>query len=229
MKLGITLAVLAAALLVPASAEAGTSQVTCAKKSSRTVQAGKQARVFFYGFFYGCLYRTDQRFYLGGGDCRDRQGKVAYLRLAGAHVAYRTTQCFLESGYTSITVASLRDGRKRYLGPYLALPPPSVPCMPGQCRVIPGAVGFHNDLTALKLKPNGSVAWIGRQRGRYKPTNPFEDVFYTHYEVRKAEGAGESVLLDSGPDIDPGSLRLQGGGSTIYWTKGGVESSAPLQ
>jgi len=52
---------------------------------------------------------------------------------------------------------------------------------------------------------------------------------YTLFEVRKTEPSGESVLLDSGADIDPGSLRLSPAGTAIYWTQGGAEHSAPLR
>jgi len=49
------------------------------------------------------------------------------------------------------------------------------------------------------------------------------------YEVRKAGSSGENVMLDSGADIDPASLRLSVDGTTIYWAKGGAEKSAPLR
>jgi len=79
------------------------------------------------------------------------------------------------------------------------------------------------------LKPHGSGAWIGRRRGRYRPNTPFEELPYTLYEVRKVEPSGGSIQLDSGADIDPGSLRLGKGRTTVSWTRGGVESSAPLR
>jgi len=232
MRLRIALFALAIGLTAPASAEAATNQGRCAKKGSRTVLSGRQARVYrtpgVLARLHGCLYRTGRSFYLGGDDCKAPQGKLTYLRLAGTHVAYLTTSCPPpgEVTFTSVAVASLRKGRRREFGPYLARSPPSYPCFPYEpCSL---GAGF-NDVTALELKPNGSIAWIGRRRGRYRPTSPFEEVPYTLYEVRKAERFGDSVLLDSGADIDPGSLRLGKGRTTVSWTRGGVESSAPLR
>jgi hypothetical protein len=67
-------------------------------------------------------------------------------------------------------------------------------------------------ITDLVLKPNASVAWI---RERVDGS----------VEVRKRDAGGDA-LLESGTDIERGSLALAGG--TIYWTRAGTPRSAPL-
>ena len=74
-------------------------------------------------------------------------------------------------------------------------------------------------VTDLELRDTGGVAWIAR--GTVGPLGS------NSLEVRKLEpGATASVLLDSGPGVDPGSLALSG--ATLYWTSAGAPRSAPL-
>ncbi len=76
--------------------------------------------------------------------------------------------------------------------------------------------GVSNYLERFVLKRNGSVGWIGRHH-----TNEV-------HQVSNAPGSPGRVMLDSGDDIDPQSLRLSSDRRTMTWTKGGVTKSAPL-
>jgi hypothetical protein len=68
----------------------------------------------------------------------------------------------------------------------------------------------------IGLTSRGSLAWL--------------DVPYDHpseYSVHKiTAGARESVLLDSGPDIDSTSLAVAG--THVYWIRGGLTKTASM-
>jgi hypothetical protein len=86
-------------------------------------------------------------------------------------------------------------------------------------RVSSAAGGFGPNLAEdLVVKDNGSVAWIVLQ-GKY---------FDANYRLREvwAEDSTGRRLLDSGSDIDKGSLTLVG--STLTWVRGGATRSATL-
>jgi len=242
MKLKITILMFALAIFGSAEAEART-QAACAVKGSRTVATDTGARVFrvskekrdpAYGrrvvlyFFYGCLYRTDRKYYLGADECLSSFGKLGHMRLAGRYVAYATSVCSPDRDTrTAVSVTDLRTGRKRVFPEFLSPPPPSVPCLPTECPALPSAP--DTQVTALTLTTNGSVAWITRKVGVYRPHSPTRLEPYVLYEVRKADKSGADIVLDSGADVDPASLRLSTDGTIVYWTKRGVETSAPLQ
>jgi hypothetical protein len=80
----------------------------------------------------------------------------------------------------------------------------------------PAATGSSPSMrvTDLVLASDGSFAWIaaGAPNG---------------YEVHRLDaGDAADTVVDSGPNIQPGSLAL--GGRTLYWTRAGRPSSAPL-
>lgn len=79
--------------------------------------------------------------------------------------------------------------------------------------------GYERDVTALVLKSNGSIAWI-----LYRVDWQSERV--QTYEVLKSDTGADSAVLDSGADIDPQSLSLNG--STLTWKRAGEDRSASL-
>lgn len=192
----------AAVTAVVVAAAGGTAEArrapACAKAGS-TVTATKYARVFRQrGRTYACRYRTGRRFLLGGDT-------VHNVRIAGRYVGYsRVTG----AAGRKITVRELRRGRIVHDARAAALPPSLI--------------------TDLRLKRNGSVAWIAQimpldlpllpphLRGDPRPT----------YEVRKADRAGKA-LLDRSRDIVPGSLRIRR--TAAYWVKAGQVYSATLR
>jgi len=87
----------------------------------------------------------------------------------------------------------------------------------------PNSAGDYDlDITAVVLKTNGSVAWI-LHRCRFGEFGPCTT---QTYDVRKSDQTGGDVLVESSPDIDPASLRLDG--STLTWTRSGEPRSATL-
>jgi hypothetical protein len=71
---------------------------------------------------------------------------------------------------------------------------------------------------SLVLRADGGVAWIGTRSSIVGGRKLVE--------VRKADRSG-AALLDSGPAVDSGSLRLRG--SKLTWKHGGRIRSATLQ
>lgn len=243
IRLEAGLLVLLIPLVVPASAEAR-DPAACAVKGSKTVLSSKHARVFrlskskrepddpagpprVFSLVYGCLYGTTKVSLLGGaGHCLEPWAKVGHIRLAGSYVGYSITRCSPDFSVAYVAVTSLRTGGKLEWRAFLGFPPPSVPCQGTQCPI--PDVG-STAVTAVEVNPSRSVAWIAQAKGVYYPVSSSRGETYTQYEVRKVDKGGENVLLDAGSDIDPSSLRLSPDGTTIYWTKGVTESSAPLQ
>ena len=70
-------------------------------------------------------------------------------------------------------------------------------------------------MTDLELKPNGSLGWMAQLSSYIVQT----------VEVAAVRMSGRR-LLDSGSDLDPESLALDG--STLSWQKAGVTQSATL-
>ena len=78
--------------------------------------------------------------------------------------------------------------------------------------------------TAVVLKPNGSIGWILHRRD--SAWDGYSTYYTETYEVRKSDTTGSNVLLDSGADVDPESLTLNG--STLTWMRAGEARSATL-
>lgn len=233
LKLTVTLLTLAiGVVMAPVSAEART-RGDCSKQGSRTVMVNDNARVFSIprrisnprvdggrafsvDLFYGCLSRSGKRSFLGGNACGLSFGAVQTVRLAGAYVAYSRDFCESDSTSASVSVTSLRSGRRTRVLPAFTHPAaPPAPCPPG--LPCPGSIGPGSGVANLKLKANGSVAWIGKSVGELY-----------ELQVRKADRSGPNVLLDSGGEIDPDSLRLSRDAKTIHWIKRRSPVSAPL-
>jgi hypothetical protein len=194
------------ALVLPAGAVAQDRRApACKTKAAKTLLAAKRARVFQKrDRIYACLYRGRRVFRIGtrqsvaGNNARN-------LRLAGCFVAYSQT---LDG--VKLKVRDLRTGRVVHSQAAQDLTRP--------------ALSF---LTDVKLKRTGAIAWIVRLTPIDGPLAPDPSPGDTqpNYQVFKADRAGRA-LLDSGPDIAPGSLRLRG--ASVSWTKGAATRSAPI-
>jgi hypothetical protein len=156
---------------------------------------------------YACLFRNGSTVLLVGPKPRPQGGlnhRLAEARLAGTTLAYTEVQFGIDSGCTSIHVIDVTTRRALLTLPQVA------------CFVDAGFVraGWVTDLVVNR---RGSVAWIaaeGRQR---------EESF----EVRRADVAGQSVLLDEGAKIAPRSLQPAPGGE-VSWLHGVRARYAPL-
>ena len=181
----------------------------CRPAGSRTIVAGRQARVFtFRGIAYGCLYRRGVRVPLTNND-NFSESRLTPLRprLSGRFVGYAYVWQNAVTGGDGVAVTDLRRGRTRYIE--LDATEEDDP-----------AVSVRD----LVVTPGGSLAWTWTaQLGA--ETAP------TTFEVRKIEPSDSTrrlgVLLDSGPEIDLASL--QNRGSTVSWLKGGERVSATLR
>jgi hypothetical protein len=128
--------------------------------------------------------------------------RVEHVRIAGDVVAYAEYGGFKCSG-GSVNVFDLRAGRL-------------LRSRPTTNAIGPLASGCTSTARALRLvvRPSGAVAWTEAPGDAGNVT------------VRALDHAGDR-LLDSGPAIDPQSLRL--GAGTVTWTDAGQPRSAPLR
>jgi hypothetical protein len=151
----------------------------------------------FVPFTYACLFSADKRVRLG------RNGESTELtlpRVSAPYVAFAVADCPGASCYSTVLVRNLQDGR---------LVSDLDATMSG------GAPGDTQHVTDLELKPNGSLAWMVQLSGYATRT----------IEVVAVDASGRR-LLESGPDVEPESLTLDG--STLSWRTGGVTHSATL-
>ena len=77
-------------------------------------------------------------------------------------------------------------------------------------------IGFR-EVTDLVVTYRGSIAWIVRKGAQCKTTT---------FEVHSAQVSGTPALLEGGPAIGPGSLRLSH--QTVSWENAGQRRSAHL-
>jgi hypothetical protein len=213
LPLGVafTLALAAAALLVPASPEAQSTSA-CASSGSKTSLASRYVRVFTkprivrpryrVRRWYGCLYSRGAKIPLATVG----EPGIFTTAVSEPHISRAFVGLGLEyegpagGNYGQIKVVNLRTGRALVNEP--------------------AAEGDEETRTTgvpdLALKANGSVAWIVAVR---------QDSG-TVYRVVRHDLNGRAVL-DSGSDIDPSSLALSS--STLYWTRAGQPHSAELR
>jgi hypothetical protein len=192
-------------------AGAATSSPRCAPKlgAARTLAATSRGRIVVKtggvqkNIMFACLYSRGFWINVGMGTYRDARSsvRVSVPRLVGSRLAYIQAASYRRAG-TAVRVFDLRRVPRRYAV--------------ATDDAVYGEAGVLMTGTDLELKPNGSVAWIwtGMRNGERLT------------EVHKFD-AGGHVLLDSGADVQPGSLSLSG--STLYWTRAAGPFSATLE
>lgn len=194
-------------MVLPGGAAEARRSPVCKKKGGKTLLVTREARVFRkQGQVYACLSRKRRAFRLGGRSELGLLDEVSNFRLAGRYVAYSRH----ESRGLRVTVRELRRGRA---------------VRDAKAAVVSRRpFGF---LTDIKLRRNGSVAWIVTAQPLDGPLNPnpMPTDYLPDYEVGKAERGGQT-LLDMGHYIAAGSLALRG--TTISWTNGSRRRSASL-
>ena len=151
----------------------------------------------FFPYSYACLFSVNERIQLG----RNWDDESIELpQLNAPYAAFVSITCSVGSCFPEIKVQALRDG-----------------------SIFRTAVGFVDtpgrprNVGSLVLKAIGSVAWIV-DRAAFMGSPRSIDVV--------AEDATGRRVLDSGVDIDAGSLTLNG--STLTWQKGGATQSGTL-
>ncbi len=179
----------------------------CAVAGSKTVAASARIRVFKavskrddLPSFYGCLYSRNNRIRLSVETDGTSTFRMRLLTLAGTYVAFAESQTSDEIGDRpdQVIAVNLATGARRTIRTG-----PNVAAQPPLPRV-----------SDLVLTRSGSLAWIVALEGRN--------------EVHRRDiGASADTVLDSGPEVQEGSLGLAR--SLIYWTKGGLAASAPIK
>jgi hypothetical protein len=197
------IAIVAAIAVAPAQAR---SHVTC--RSGRTVQANAKVRVFWVGHrLYACASRARKPMLLYEesvpcpADSSSGCDAVDGVRLASRYVAV-AWEVQQRDGTSAAAVVFDVIARKRV-----------------RARYTPQQSGWSYGIDDMEVTSNGGLGVIeaAQHPGLY-PMPPT-------YEVRKRDANG-SAVLDSGPDIDPGSLALSAG--TLYWTRAGEAHSAAI-
>jgi hypothetical protein len=175
----------------------------CGPAGAQTVASNQVARIYDRnGAVYGCSTRTGRTFRLGSSTPTIGQGRVQPTALAGADAAYGLTSHGVDTATTQVVVRRLGDGKVLHTAVAVSRNT--------------GAESFQS-VTALVVKSDGAVAWIGGSRsigGRQA------------LEVHRIDSRGQAVL-DRGAGIAPRSLRLRS--SRLSWLDSGRQRSAALR
>jgi hypothetical protein len=134
------------------------------------------------------------------GSCL-RAGRVGPVAVAGPLVAAAVTRCGVDTGQAEVEIVRLPSGSRLYS--HLAI---------GN----PGPESFAT-VTGLVLSGRGAVAWIARSSSILSHR--------ASIEVHAGDAQG-TRRLDSGPQVEEGSLRLSG--DTVSWRHGSIRRSARL-
>lgn len=183
----------------------------CSLPGAMTINANRHVRVFRktrrgYGAAYGCLRRADRAFRLGiVGECQNND-EVRKAEVSGRRAALGIFSCALYSGSWRLDVVNLRDGRREFTSSPISLPP------------VDDAT--YDTLERIVVSADGAVAWTAVRGGAAGVRGGVE------VRRRRRGTTDQAVLLDSGLEIDPESLRRRG--RTITWTKAGARRSAQL-
>jgi hypothetical protein len=181
----------------------------CTLKHAKTIKANRHVRVFRTvpavgsGTVYGCRRHAARAYVLGEfGECQNNH-EIRRVEVAGRRAALGAFECSLDSGAWDVELVNLATGRLEFRSAPLAAP-------------LPDSATF-DELQRIVATSDGALAWTATRRAR--GTRLAVEV------RRRMRGtATASVLLDSGTDIDPDSLRKRG--RTLSWTKAGVRRTA---
>jgi hypothetical protein len=174
------------------------------------VVANRHVRIFDAGLAkhghltFGCLRSADRAYALGiVGECQNND-VVDTAVVAGTLAALNVNTCGLASSESRIALVTLRDGHVVFASTPLSTP---------------GDPDGHDAIRGMVLTPRGRMAWLAVRLARGG---------IVAAEVRRrAHGPDRhSIVIDSGSDVDPRSLRRHG--SRVSWVKGGVARSAEL-
>ncbi len=176
----------------------------CGPASARTLARDGRARVYVLNqSVFGCSVARGRSFRLGHASRSVAESRVGPVAVGGELAAYCLTSFGVDTVGASVVVRRLTDGVQ--LKEFRAT------------RAV-GAEAFES-VGSVVVRGNGAVAWIGSESSivaRHR----------TSIEVHAA-GAGGDRLLDSGPHVDPASLRLHG--SRLSWVDGGATRHATLR
>jgi hypothetical protein len=207
MRVGCGLIVLGVALAACESSSGMTggtaASASCAPPRAQTVTTNAKASVYTTGgHVYGCATSTRRRYLLGASGRTIRGGRVGPVALAGVDVAYGVSRSGVDTGSAQVVVRRLTDGKVVHTAPATA--------------TVTEPESFQS-ISALVVKPDGAVAWIGESHS-----------IVGHgglVEVDRFDRRGEAKL-DGGVGIADTSLRLHR--SQLSWRHSGRERSGTL-
>jgi hypothetical protein len=198
MLTGLLSAVTAAVLAAIGGGTAAAS-APCAPASAQVKLADRRAQVYELGkAIYACDRRTRSTTKLGQATVCVATARVDDTALAGDVVAYGLDRCGVDTGFTTIIVRRLSDGKRLH----------SFAAVTG-----PGLVESYQSIGSLVVTAKGAVAWIAT-----------DSSIIGH--GKRTEVHAKSRMLDSGTRIVPTSLRLHG--STLSWRDGASRRTATL-
>jgi hypothetical protein len=153
------------------------------------------------GQVYACLYSTGRRWTLGedGRGCSGPCAGVDAIAVNGRFVAYALIEASRDAAASSLFILDLRNGPRQQVW------------QGGAVNSSAGAT-FVDGLLVTRA---GVVAWIVRV-----------DLEVGGQREVHVRSGGKDTVLDTGPQIVPGSLALAG--LTLYWTNGNGARSAQL-
>ncbi len=153
------------------------------------------------GSVYGCASGIGGSHRLGSSGFTLRGPRIEMARVAGRIAAYGMSSPGVDTGYATVEVRRLSDGR------LLARRPATTTA---------GVEGFES-VDAIVVRSDGAVAWIATARSIGSPR------FVRQLQALDRRGLR---LLDAGRALVPTSLRLRG--STLSWRHGASIRTAPL-
>lgn len=183
----------------------------CSMTDAKTITANRYVRVFKktrrgFGYAYGCRRSADRAYRLGVvGECQNND-EVRQVEVSGRRAVVGLFSCSLYAAWWRVDLVNLRTGRREFTSAPFSLPP----------------VGdaTYDVLRRVVLTADGAVAWTAARQGAGGVPGGVE------VRRRRRGTTNRAVLLDSGADIDPDSLRRRG--RTVTWTKSGARRSAQL-
>jgi hypothetical protein len=154
-----------------------------------------------HGAVYACLTGSRPQVKLGAAGSCLRANRVDQAAVQRDMVTAALTQCGVDTGQAEVEVLRLPEGRRLY----------------GHVAITnPGPESFST-VTGLVLTRGGTVAWLARSNSIVGHRTTTEVWAGSPHRTR---------LLDSGPQVQSGSLRLAG--NTVSWRHGSVRRSAAL-
>jgi hypothetical protein len=191
--------------LAAASGASAEPEIPCGPVSAHTLASDGLARIYSqHGSVYGCAASDQMSFRLGQASGTYPAKRVGPVALAGVDAAYGLSTSGVDTTSSEVVVRRLTDGKvlRRHNAITGNLP-----------------AEFYERVYVVVVKTDGSVAWtanatsiISHQGGKV--------------QVEKSDQTSRT-LLDQHPDINTGSLRLNG--STLTWFDGASRRSATLR
>lgn len=204
MGFSLRLVVVVLAAGAQAGAAAARSAPVCGPAAARTLAVSPAGRVYLAGNgVFGCARGRSQRYRLGSRASSRHGRRVGPVALSGVVVAFGSTQSGVDTVSASVVARRLTDGKRLHFEPAITRP-----------------VGpeFFETVRSVVAGDDGSMAWIAT-------AGSIVSAQAREVEVNRVDASGRT-LLDSGPGIDPASLRRRG--ARILWKHSGRTRAAAL-